>query len=147
MKQAKDFKLKKLVLLETDYVNTSIESCEEDGNDGLSVVLNVYTDDMLKQFDSDNELFEMLMERMISDDGQIVRFCDYVLRTLTDKCSEFYYGDNQYDGNVEDSSLFNEETACFHIPKMISELSDRLHDEIKEQVFSENSDFNQTKDE
>ena len=144
MKKAKDFKLKKLVLLETDYVSTSIESCEEDGNDGLSVVLNVYTDDMLKQFDSDNELFEFLMERMVSDDGQIVRFCDYVLRTLTDKCQEFYYGDNQYsDEEAEDSEMFEFESAYYNIPKIISELSDRLHDELKEICEKEALEFNE----
>jgi len=136
-----DFKLKRFILIDTELENVNLELIEENSNNGLDIDLSVITNDSLLNKNTKQEVFEYLMLNMLAEDGQIVRFCDYVVKCLVENCSSYFYGNSDSDINLDENSIFEEDTAEYHIPKIVSEISNRLHDEIKEQVKKELEQF------
>lgn len=129
MKTKENFNLKRHILLDSKYDNISVDSCESDDNGGLNLVMTLITDDMLINMDSDKEMFEFMFDRMLFDDGQIVRFCDYIIRLLSKRCTSFFYENSDDPINLEHNCLFDDETAEFNIPKIIYDLSERNYND------------------
>lgn len=131
------FELQEWLLINTYDESAVIESCDDDGNGGLNLEIKVYTDEMVTHFKSEEELLSYLFNRMLEDDGQIVRFCDLIVRNLAASCSRFYY-DNTH---LIENDIFEDDSAEYNIPKVISEIAERLHIDVKEQIELEDKEF------
>ena len=136
MKKRMQFELQEWLLINTFDESAVVELCDDDGNGGLDLEIKIYTDEMVTHFKSEEELLSYLFKRMLEDDGQIVRFCDMVVKNLSASCSRFYYDHN----DLTENDIFDDDSAEYNIPKVIAEIAERLHVCVKEQIELEDKE-------
>jgi len=119
-----DFKLKKFVLLETDCDWVDVVDVREDDNDGLNIRLDVHVDDMVLQFSSLDDLLRHAILKCLENDGQMVRFTEFLLRELNEVLNSSFFGNEDFE--LDDSYLFHDKDAHKMIPQMIKYVAERM---------------------